>query len=403
MSEFTHASIVPLIGGETIGSHRAFGAPPIHFMSYEAFEGNDKHILNYYDNEIPYHVLDAGGNIPEQKADVVSSVCPCAGLSMMSHGYGDDNDNNKWMIETANLILGDYQPKCFWGENAPGFAGKIGTNVRNQMKAIGAENGYTMSVYRTKSLLHGVPQVRERSFYFFWKDTDGQVPIFNYYNREYTPIEELIRNVKSNFQTEPINKKKPSDNPYYKYILEEVEGGKTHTEHSKDVDPTSARGVDAFSYIERAGKTYNEVAEWMEANGYENEVEKCKYKHEKLARGGSIMRRGVIVPKDRIGAFVGHYPTMLTHPDEDRFINYREAMSIMGLPEDFELVDAGPKVANHICQNVPVQTATDMATEVLATLRGERKMVDTDYILQYNGTQKLEYNEKVTTLEAFFG
>lgn len=403
MNDFTHASIVPLIGGETIGSHRAFGAPPIHFMSYEAFEGNDKHILNYYNNEIPYHVLDAGSSIPEQKADVVSSVCPCAGLSMMSHGYGDDNDNNKWMIETANLILGDYQPKCFWGENAPGFAGKIGTNVRNQMKAIGADNGYTMSVYRTKSLLHGVPQVRERSFYFFWKDTNGQVPIFNYYNREYTPIEELIRNVKSNFQTEPINKKKPSDNPYYKYILEEVEGGKTHTEHSKDVDPTSARGVDAFSYIERAGKTYNEVAEWMEANGYENEVEKCKYKHEKLARGGSIMRRGVIVPKDRIGAFVGHYPTMLTHPDEDRFINYREAMSIMGLPEDFELVDAGPKVANHICQNVPVQTATDMATEVLATLRGERKMVDTDYILQYNGTQKLEYNEKVTTLEAFFG
>jgi len=401
MNDFTHASIVPLIGGETIGSHRAFGAPPIHFMSYEAFAGNDQHILNYYDNEIPYHVLDAGDSLPEQKADVVSSVCPCAGLSMMSHGYGDDNDNNKWMIETANLILGDYQPKVFWGENAPGFAGKIGKNVRNQMKAIGAENGYTMSVYRTKSLLHGVPQVRERSFYFFWKDTDGRVPIFNYYNREYTPIEELIRNVKSNFQTEPINTKKPSDNPYYKYILEEIHGGKSHTQHSNDIDPTSARGVDSFSYIERAGKTYKEVGQWMAAHGFEKEVEKCDYKHEKLANGGSIMRRGVIVPKDRIGAFVGHYPTMLTHPDEDRFINYREAMSIMGLPEDFELVGASPKVANHICQNVPVQTATDMATEVLACLRGERKMVDTDYILQYNNTQKLEYTEKVDTLEAF--
>jgi hypothetical protein len=115
------------------------------------------------------------------------------------------------------------------------------------------------------------------------------------------------------------------------------------------------------------------------------------------------MRRGVIIPKDRIGAFVGHYPIMLTHPDEDRFINYREAMSIMGLPEDFELVDANPKVANHICQNVPVQTATDMASEVLAVLKGERIMVDTDYILQYNGTKKLEYETKVDTLEAFFG
>jgi len=401
MSDITHASIVPLIGGETIGSHRAFGAPPIHFMSYEPFAGNDKHILNYYDNKIPYYVLDKGHRPPPgERANVVSSVCPCAGLSMMSHGYGDDNENNKWMIETAKYILGEYRPDCFWGENAPGFAGKIGTNVRNQLKQIGKDNGYTMSVYRTRSLLHGVPQVRERSFYFFWKRDNG-VPIFEYYNREYTPIEELIRNVKSNFQTEPINTKKPSDNPYYKYILEEIEGGKTHTEHSRDVDPTSARGVDSFSYIERAGKTYNEVADWMAANGFEKEVDKCHYKHEKLAKGGSIMRRGVIVPKDRIGAFVGHYPTMLTHPDEDRFINYREAMSIMGLPEDFELVDAGPKVANHICQNVPVQTATDMATEVLATLKGLRKMVDTDYILQYNGTQKLEYQENITTLEAF--
>jgi hypothetical protein len=77
-------------------------------------------------------------------------------------------------------------------------------------------------------------------------------------------------------------------------------------------------------------------------------------------------------------------------------------MSIMGLPEDFELVDASPRNANHICQNVPVQTAQDMATEVLATLRGQRNWVDTDYILQYNTTQKLEYDEQKNTLEEFF-
>jgi site-specific DNA-cytosine methylase len=182
-----------------------------------------------------------------------------------------------------------------------------------------------------------------------------------------------------------------------------IHGGISHKEHAAAIDPTSARGIDAFSYIERAGHTYLQVAKWMQENGFEREVEKCLYKNEKLAGGGSIMRRGVIIPKDRIGAFVGHYPIMLTHPDEDRFINYREAMSIMGLPEDFELVDANPKVANHICQNVPVQTATDMASEVLAVLKGERIMVDTDYIVQYNGTKKMEYETKVDTLEAFFG
>jgi site-specific DNA-cytosine methylase len=399
MNNFTHASIVPLIGGETIGSARAFGAPPIHFMSYEAFAGNDSHILNYYENKIPYYVLDKG-QAPTARADVVASVCPCAGLSMMSHGYGDDNENNKWMEITAQYILGEYKPRVFWGENAPGFAGKIGKNVREKLKKIGQDNGYTMTVYRTKSLLHGVPQIRERSFYFFWKDT--KTPLLNYYNRPYTPIEDVIRNVKSNFQQEVINPKKPSENPYYRYILEEIHGGRTHVEHSHTIDPSSARGNDAFGYIEKMGHNYEQVAEWMQKNGHPEEVEKCKRKHAKLAAGGSIMRRGVIVPKDRIGAFVGHYPVMLTHPDIDRFITYREAMTIMGLPEDFELVNASPNNANHICQNVPVQTATDMATEVLGYLNGERQLVDTNYILQYNGTQTAEYTTASTTLENFF-
>ena len=398
---YTHASIVPLIGGETIGSHRAFGAPPIHFMSYEAFAGNDKHILNYYENKIPYYVLDKGMLPPaNERADVVSSVCPCAGLSTMSMGYGDDNENNKWMVETTKYILGDYRPKVLWGENAPGFAGKIGAKVRNELKAIGKENGYTMSVYRTKSLLHGAPQVRERSFYFFWQG--NQTPLLNYFDKPHTPIEEVIRGVKSNFQMEPISKKKPTDNAYYRFILEHIHGGRTHKEHAALIEPTSARGACVYSYIEQQGYSYLTVADWMADNGFENEVEKCEYKHAKISSGKSIMRRGVTIPKDRIGAFVGHYPTMLAHPDEDRFITYREAMTIMGLPEDFELVGASPKNANHICQNVPVQTATDMANEVKKYLNNELIMVDTDFVMQYNHNQRADYTEKSASLEEFF-
>jgi hypothetical protein len=54
-----------------------------------------------------------------------------------------------------------------------------------------------------------------------------------------------------------------------------------------------------------------------------------------------------------------------------------------------------------MCQNVPVQTATDMATEVIAYLNNERKMVDSEYVLQYNHTQRLDYKEPQPTLEAF--
>ena len=396
----THASIVPLIGGETIGSQQAFGTEPLHFMSYDGFQANDSHILNYYDNRINYYLLDQGEAPPvNERADVVSSVCPCAGLSMMSHGYGDHNPNNQWMGKTAEYILGEYKPKVFWGENAPAFAGKIGTNVRAQLREIGKKNGYTMSVYRTRSLLHGAPQVRERSFYFFWKDT--QTPLLGYFNRPHKPIEEVIREVTSNFQMEPISNKTPSDNPYYKFVLEEIHGGRTHKEHSELVDNQFTKsGLCVFTYIERNGYNFKQVSEWMAKHGYDNEAEKSMRKYEKLKSGGNIMKRGVTIPKDYIGAFVGHYPKMLTHPDEDRFITYREAMTIMGLPQNFELLN--PKQSsNHICQNVPVQTAADMAGEVKKYIEGSAKMVDTDYIMQYNHSQKADYITKADTLEAF--
>lgn len=393
----THASIVPLIGGETIGATKAYGQPPEYFLSYSAFAANDSHIRNYYP-DVPYITLDEGGSAP-YPVDVIHTVCPCAGLSTLSQGYGDHNDNNKWMIETANLVLGKLKPKVFWGENAPGFAAKIGNNVRNQLKKIGEANGYTMSVYRTKTLLHGMPQVRERSFYFFWQDT--KTPLMNWYNRPYTPIEKLLTNVQSNFQTEPINKKTPSkDDPYYRFILEELKGGMSHKEFAESIEPETARNADVLAYLEKY-TDYIHVAEWMEKNGYDKEVEKCKYRDAKLKSGKSIMRRNTIVPRDYIGAFVGHYPTMLAHPVEDRYINYREAMTIMGLPEDFELVGASPRNVNHICQNVPVQTATDMATETKKYLDGELIMVDTDYILQYNHNQRAEYYERANTLEEF--
>jgi site-specific DNA-cytosine methylase len=400
---FTHASIVPLIGGETIGAERAHGRPPDYFLSYSPFKENDKHILNYYENtkgldKIPYILLDEGGRHTHE-VDVVHSVCPCAGLSMLSHGYGDHNPNNRWMSESTEYVLTQMKPKVLWGENAPGFAGKVGDTVRNNLRRIGKENGYTMTVYRTKSLLHGIPQVRERSFYFFWKG--DKTPILNYYNREYPSIEELILGIKSNYQMETISKKTPSkDDLYYKFVLEELHGGISHAEFVKTLEADSVRNIDILAYLET--KTdYLHVAEWMKKNGYDKEVDKCTARHAKLQAGGNIMRRNTILPRGHIGAFVGHYPVMLTHPVEDRYITYREAMTIMGLPEDFELVGASPRNVNHICQNVPVNTATDMATEVVEYLKGNRKLVNTDYVMQYNHTQTSSVDSKHATLEGF--
>ena len=391
-----HAFIVPLIGGQALGQANAFGSRPDYLLSYTPFQNNDSHLVNYF-SDVPYILLDDGGRYPHS-VDVVGTTCPCAGLSSLSGYANSDAAANEWMYTTAKEVLGNIKPKVFWGENAPGFAGKLGKPIVDKLRVIAKENGYTMSIYRTKSLLHGVPQIRERSFYFFWKG--DKVPVFNYFEKPVTSIETVFNSVSSTAtQQDVTNDKTPSKwDPMYRYVLEELEGGITHQDFYNMIEKTD----NPMDWLERKGKKYDEVAVWMRAQGLDRAAERCERIFAKLNVGGNIMRRLTTVPKGHIGAFVGHYPNLLTHPTQDRYLTYREAMSIMGLPEDFELLQP-KKFLNHVCQNVPVGTATDMANEIKSVLEGKRDWLNGDLIYQYNGqkTYDLKNTEPIQSLEEF--
>lgn len=392
-----YASIIPLIGGETIAMQNAFSQRPEYILSYEAFAQNDRHILEYYNNEVPYYLLDNQQIHKLPSVDVVNTVCPCAGLSSLSPTSNSDSTTNDWMLESANYVLGTVSPRVFWGENAPRLASKMGEPVVKKLRAIGDKYGYTLSIFKTKSLLHGLSQVRDRTFYFFWKGK--QVPIFDYFNRKKESIEDLIRSIPRN-PNDPMdvltNTRKPSQNPYYHYVLEVIEGGITHTEFAKKIDKT----LNPMDHIENAGINYLTVSKWMEEKGYKKESERCKIIYDKLNRGGNIMRKLVTIPKGHIGAFVGHLPTQLTHPDEDRFLTIRECLSIMKMPMDFQL-QGGVRNINHICQNVPVTTATDMAGQVKLFLDGKLKTVEASFAIQDNKAQKIEFTKESLQLDTF--
>ena len=222
------------------------------------------------------------------------------------------------------------------------------------------DNGYTFSIFQTKSILHGLGQVRDRTFYFFWKD--DKVPLFDYVLKKPKTIEDEILEVERK-DDDPMsqiltNDKIPSEEPYYKYVLEVLEGGISHKEFQAKIERTT----NPMDYIEEH-TNYKVVAKWMRENGYDNVATKCDRQYHKLKAGGNIMRKTTEIPKDKIGAFVGHMPTCLTHPREDRYLTVREALSIMKLPSNFQLLN--PKRSlNHICQNVPVTTAEHAAKMV---------------------------------------
>ena len=391
-----HAFIVPLIGGQALGQTAAFGSRPDYILSYTPFKSNDSHLVNYF-GEVPYILLDEGGAVP-YSVDVVGTTCPCAGLSSLSGYASSDAAANEWMYTTARQVLGSIKPKVFWGENAPGFAGKLGKPIVDKLMVIAKENGYTMSIYRTKSLLHGVPQIRERSFYFFWRGKN--VPLFQYFDTPIRSIESVFESVGAlATQQEVTNDKIPSQwDPMYRYVLEELEGGITHKDFYDRIEKTD----NPMDWLERKGKKYDEVGRWMRSQGLDRAAERCDRIFTKLQGEGNIMRRLTTVPKGHIGAFVGHYPNLLTHPIEDRYLTYREAMSIMGLPEDFELLNPARNL-NHVCQNVPVGTATDMASEIKASLEGKRDMINASLVYQYNAqkTYEIRDSEPLSSLESF--
>lgn len=374
----THASIVPLIGGETIAQQNVLGILPQAIYSFDNFKDNDQHLVNYYKGLIPYYRLDKD-YLNVKNVDIVNTVCPCAGLSSMSSNACSDNPLNNWMIKTAKFVLTEIKPQVFWGENAPRLAGKSGESVVRQLAKLGKENGYTISIYRTKSLKHGLPQVRERTFYFMWKS--DKVPAFEYFNRQHIPIEDLIKITSNGNYTQQFSvvKAKPTDDPYYKYVLEEMLGGAKHKDFYYYIKKTSS----PMDFIEQNNVSYLDVAKWMKSHGYDKRATRCETIYYKLKEGKNIMRRITAIPRDYTGAFVGHLSTLLTHPVKNRYITVREALSIMGMPTNFELINPKKNI-NHICQNVPVTTAEDMVKEIIASLNNKRVWVDAKVVYQFN-------------------
>lgn len=397
--EHTYASIVPLIGGETIAMQNVFQKKPEYILSYADFTPNDTHLLEYYKGEVPYYLLDNDRTYSLPSVDVVNTVCPCAGLSSLNTSASSNAAANDWMSTSANYVLGTVKPRVFWGENAPRLASKMGEPIVESLREIGKKYGYTFSLYKTKSILHGLSQVRDRSFYFFWKG--NKVPKLEYYNRKHTRIEDTIRSAK-NHPDDPMsvltNDKIPSHNAFYQYVLKEMCGGITHTEFQNSLTKT----VNPMDYIESHNIKYDKVSLWLSSNGYVKESEKAMTMYKKLLAGNNIMRRLVTVPKDFIGAFVGHLPFELTHPDLDRYLTIRECLTIMGLPDDF-ILQGGKKNLNHICQNVPVTTASDMADNVLKFISGflDNQLVDTNFLIQNNKSQENFYEKSPLQLDQF--
>ena len=390
----TWATMVPLIGGSAFGCHKATGTKPLYNMSYTPFAANESFFYRHWD-EIPVFLIDEGADPKEsypEQLGFVNSVCPCAGLSQLSTAKAgsDQRDSmNKWMFESAEYVLGHVKPRVFWGENAPALFTNSGKDVREQLREIGKKHGYSFSVYKTSTSMHGAPQHRDRTFYFFWDSEHS--PIMNWYKRPMPSLEDFLSAIPAGLsgQDEYISNKDPNDSAVREFVLEIT--GKSHADFVQWEGNNDKAKHSYYRWLEKYEKM-QECLDWIETKyGVDHkEYQRLLSAKEKLDAGKNYMVPGPFFFSGKVNAMVGRTITSTLHPTEERYLNIREVMHLMGMPDDFEFSPSESGAAlNMLAQNVPSYTAADMTTEVLKYLRGELELSEQSFVMQDNFKQKL--------------
>jgi len=299
---------------------------------------------------------------------------------------GSDAVQNQWMIQSAEFVLSYIKPKCYWGENAPGLFDNPGKELVDKLRAIGEKYNYTLSLVKTNSELHGLPQRRMRTFYFFWKSPT--VPMLRWKETKTKPLLEYLQEIPpwATLQDVYVNEGRASERyrPYQYVLLRE---GMTHAEFYKKY----GRGTVA-KYLEKHG-LIDDCIKWLQmyypdatfslsGGKSKTHIENLEHMKNKLGMNLGYWDDSVKFMGNSFTAVISKNIEFAVHPTEDRFFSVRELLHLMGMPHDYQIDQK--KNINHICQNVPVNTAKDWADEVVRFCEGRSEMTNFTFLKQDN-------------------
>ena len=407
---FKWGTIIPLVGGMSLGCSIATNKKPDFMLTWDAFMGNQKslndywpdvpnYILDDYDFDIPEYPIERNedeekelkslDSLKEQFKDVdfINAVPPCAGLSSLNASKGKsemsrgaDAIQNQWMYRTAHFVLTHIKPKVLWGENAPALFTTTGKPVADKLSEIAKQYGYSFSMIKTNSLYHGIPQKRERTFYFFWNSK--YAPIMNYVSKERTHLVDYLESIPKAAEQNEGEEWTTDNPPYpsYEWALKEYK--KTHIEWVKEHDHTTLH-----AFIGCNGLTDKLIKHISEKYGEDHwEVKNLKHVQNKISQNKGWWDNSPHFFYDHFNAVVGRNIFRGMHPTKKRFLTVRELIWMMGHPHDFNMfINQNGNIAIHqISQNVPVVTASHWALEVMKFINGELESSGELYYRQNN-------------------
>ncbi len=106
----------------------------------------------------------------------------------------------------------------------------------------------------------------------------------------------------------------------------------------------------------------------------------------------------VVYPKgEATNAIISKNLIRILHPAEDRALNLRELLWLMGIPHDYELLD-GRKFWPHLTQSVPVATSKHAGEMCRKYVLGELEISESQFVKQNNEKQRIDLEEELFKL-----
>lgn len=387
-----------------IANANVVGHKPEYVLSYEGFQKNESNLKNYWP-DVKWYILDSRANdiLGDDKPsfdgiDFVSSVCPCAGMSMLNTANrAAENTTNNWLYKVAEFTLSKIKPTVYWGENAPGLYSGKNRKVLDTLRDFADKYGYSFTIYKTDTYLHGLPQHRVRTFFFFWKSST--CPVMPWHNHpSELPFETWILNKNVGTQCTHFIEKDPYKlYPEMRWIMDSHCGGSYEKYVKFFYNLIETQNVKTpYDYI-LANNLWQEYRDWLEKDpqkdvkmsnqGSRTPWYYVNYRWQKIKDGKGYFAPQPVVYKGATNAIISKNMNWTLHPVERRFLTTREILSLMGMPNDFELISNN---LQHVTQNVPVKTAQDMTEEVMKFINGQLPMSTSSFVMQDNTRQLID-------------
>ena len=356
-------AIQPLIGGMAIAAEKVFNAPPKEIITYGDIP-NERHLKEYYKKRninVPFNIISNNSAYElKEPIDAVVAVPVCSGLSMMNSCSNGENSRganakqNDNMYQITELALGTIKPKAFIFENAPNLATPSGKPVLKKLQQMGNSFGYSTTIIKTSTAFHGIPQNRHRTFMIFWNSE--QCPSLSQYQREMPTFKEYLSEIPE-WASQQTTVNTLTEDPIYTFLSHKYEDFR-------------------HEMIKSSCKSFNRLLvknNLIEEAIHFTDDERCKkslqHIQNKVSNNKNFWDSSATYFENETNAIIGKYMDVIIHPIEDRYLNIRELMHLMGLPHDFDLINE--KDYGHISQNVPVNTAMDWINEIKKFIDGD--------------------------------